>query len=51
MSEQIGAIRRAYSLFRSDSRVDTVLAAVIVLVFVFIPLIRYWLSSRSGGTD
>jgi hypothetical protein len=50
MSEQIGAIRRAYNLWRSDSRADTALAAATVLIVVFIPVIRYWFSSRSGGS-
>jgi uncharacterized protein involved in cysteine biosynthesis len=51
MSEQVGAVRRAYSLWRTDSRVDTALAGLIVLIFVFIPIVRYWWSTRTGGSD
>lgn len=49
MKKQVEAARAAHRLWKSDSRLGTFAAVVLLLAFVGWPLFRFWRASRSGG--
>lgn len=49
MKQQAEAARAAYRLWKSESRVGTLAAALLLLVFIGWPLFRFWRGYRQGG--
>lgn len=45
MKREVEAVRAAYRLWNDDTRIGTIIAVVLVVVFLGWPLFRYWRAS------
>jgi uncharacterized membrane protein YciS (DUF1049 family) len=49
MSREGEAVRLAYGLWRSESRLGTLVAVVLVVAFVGPAVLRFWRANRAAG--